>query len=91
MPENPILADLMGRETASPKLAGAVRSNHAAALKALDRAGYTVINDDLVDAFSKALSKADDALGDDRRDSQGHLEQLVSAGWALIDAMDRTR
>jgi hypothetical protein len=42
-------------------------------------------------AFVKALSSADDALQDDRRDTQHHLEQLVGAGWKLLDHMDAAR
>lgn len=40
--------------------------------------------------FSRVLSRADDALQDERRDAQGHLEQLVAAGWKLTDHVDAT-
>lgn len=41
-PMNEVLDDLMERISASPKLADAIRSNHMAALRALDAAGYTI-------------------------------------------------
>lgn len=41
-------------------------------------------------AFTKTLSKADDALGNAKGtgDRQWHLEQLVGAGWRLVDCID---
>jgi hypothetical protein len=48
----------------------------------------TALQTQAVDAFAKVLSGVDDALQDDRRDSQLELEKLVAAGWLLVDAID---
>lgn len=42
---NAVLEDLMALDTSPPKLAEAVRANHAAALRALAKAGYRLVKD----------------------------------------------